>query len=435
VPGGWTVTRNDVAPTHTFTASEDGWFVNSHVIEFPSQLFVIDAQYTLPNAREVVRYARGLRKPMTRLIVTHYHPDHILGAAAFDAPLYTLESVAEKIGAAGDRVAQEEREKVGDDIPGTARRPDRRVAEGAEILDGVRLELRRLNGAETEDALTIALPDAGAIIVQDLVYHHAHPFLAERRFNNWREALRAYQALPYEVVLPGHGLPGGKALYEGMLRYLDVAEEALHVTRSPSKFREHMIDRFPNYGGLKVLDHQLRFLFPETAHEQPWSLLRICERNVGDDRYCAVRATQYRDPDGDKCPIPGAHRSREPSRPRGRSADGVAIARYVVRRKDSYTDEGNWAGFWGADVVMQHFAELYAGTFVMAPHYDRVKTVGLTADVAETYAPLDISVSYAGQTATPKPFLMIVTWVRTPDAWKMATDVALPIPPAPARKS
>ena len=94
--------------------------------------------------------------------------------------------------------------------------------------------------------------------------------------------------------------------------------------------------------------------------------------------------------------------------------------------------EGNWAGFWGADVVMQHFAELYAGTFVMAPHYDRVKTVGLTGDVAETYAPLDISVSYAGQTATPKPFLMIVTWVRTPDGWKMATDVALPIPPAPA---
>jgi hypothetical protein len=103
--------------------------------------------------------------------------------------------------------------------------------------------------------------------------------------------------------------------------------------------------------------------------------------------------------------------------------------------KTATPDEGNWAGFWGADVVMQHFAELYAGTFVMAPHYDRVKSVGLTADVAETYAPLDISVSYAGQTATPKPFLMIVTWVRTPDGWKMATDVALPIPPAPAPAS
>jgi glyoxylase-like metal-dependent hydrolase (beta-lactamase superfamily II) len=267
VPGGWTVTRNDFAPIHTFTASEEGWVVNSHVIEFPSQLFAIDAQYTLPNGREVARYARGLRKPMTRLIVTHHHPDHILGAAAFDVPLYALGSVAEKIGAVGDRVAQEEREKVGDDIPGTARQPDGRIAEGVEIVDGVRLELRRLKGAETEDSLTIALPDAGAIIVQDLVYHHAHPFLAERRFNSWREALRAYHALPFDVVLPGHGLPGGKALYEGMLRYLDVAEAALRTARTPSEFRKRMIDRFPEYGGLKVLDHQLRFLFSETAHE------------------------------------------------------------------------------------------------------------------------------------------------------------------------
>ena len=266
MPDGWTVTRNDVAPIRTFTALEDGWLVNSHVIEFPSELLVIDAQYTLRHAHEVVGYARNLRKPIRRLIVTHYHPDHILGAAAFDVPLYALESVAEKIGAVGDRVAHEEHEKVGDDIPATARRPDESIAEGVEILDSVRLELRRLKGAETEDALTIALPDAGAIIVQDLAYNQAHPFLGERRFDSWRAALRAYQALPYEVVLPGHGVPGQRVLYEEMLRYLDVAEETLRAARAPSEFRERMIDRFPNYGGLKVLDHELRFLFPETAH-------------------------------------------------------------------------------------------------------------------------------------------------------------------------
>jgi hypothetical protein len=35
----------------------------------------------------------------------------------------------------------------------------------------------------------------------------------------------------------------------------------------------------------------------------------------------------------------------------------------------------------------------------------------------------------------PKPFLMIVTWVRTSAGWKMATDVALPIPPAPLQSN
>jgi hypothetical protein len=97
--------------------------------------------------------------------------------------------------------------------------------------------------------------------------------------------------------------------------------------------------------------------------------------------------------------------------------------------------EGNWAGFWGTEVVLQHFQDLYQGIFFMEPDYSRVKTVSLTKDVAETYAPLSISVGYAGQTSVPKPFLMVVTWIRTIAGWKMATDIALPIPPAPTAAS
>jgi hypothetical protein len=93
--------------------------------------------------------------------------------------------------------------------------------------------------------------------------------------------------------------------------------------------------------------------------------------------------------------------------------------------------EGNWAGFWGTDVVVDHINELYQGTFVMTPDYSREKVVQLGVDVAQTYVPLEISVGYAGQSGTPKPFLMIVEWVRDHGEWKMATDIALPIPPAP----
>lgn len=103
--------------------------------------------------------------------------------------------------------------------------------------------------------------------------------------------------------------------------------------------------------------------------------------------------------------------------------------------KTATAAEGGWAGFWGTDTVLEHFQALYRGTFVMRPDYARVKTVQITPDVAETYAPLSIAVSYSGQTGLPKPFLMIVTWVRTADGWKMATDVALPIPEAAVRGS
>jgi hypothetical protein len=95
--------------------------------------------------------------------------------------------------------------------------------------------------------------------------------------------------------------------------------------------------------------------------------------------------------------------------------------------------EGNWAGFWGTEVVLSHLGELYnAGSFHIDHDYERVKVVGIAPDVAETYAPVKITVAYAGQTPVPKPFLMILNWVRTPEGWRMATDIALPIPPAPA---
>src|SRR5215469_5124356 len=261
MPSTWTVTRTAVAPIHTFIAPEEGWLVTSHIIELSSQLFVVDAQYALPYAREVARYAEELRKPLTRLYVTHYHPDHLLGAAAFKAPMVALDSVAAKIGAAGDRVAREEHEKVGDDIPIRARQPDKHIAEGEETVEGVRIEHRRLRGAETQDALVVALPDAKAIIVQDLVYNRSHLFLGERRLDDWRAALREYRDLPYDIVLPGHGAPGGKALYDETIVYLDFAEAALRQSVSATEFKRRILERFPDYGSSKVLDHELRFLF------------------------------------------------------------------------------------------------------------------------------------------------------------------------------
>jgi glyoxylase-like metal-dependent hydrolase (beta-lactamase superfamily II) len=261
MPGTWTITRAGSTPIHTFTAPEEGWLVNSHIVEFPSQLFVIDAQYTLPFATEVNRYAAALSKPLTRLYVTHYHPDHLLGAAVFDAPLFALDSVAAKIHKAGDRVAREEHEKVGDDVPAKARQPDRLITEGDEVVDGIRIEHRRLRGAETEDALVVAFPDAGAIVVQDLVYDRAHLFLGERGFDGWRSALKEYRSLRHEVVLPGHGAPGGKDLYDGMIEYLDFAENALEQSAAADEFKRRILERFPSYGCRKILEHELRFLF------------------------------------------------------------------------------------------------------------------------------------------------------------------------------
>ena len=88
----------------------------------------------LPYAQEVVSYAQTLKRPIKRLYVTHYHPDHLLGAVAVRAPTYALQEVKAKIEAVGDRVAGEEHEKHPDWIPSRAERRTEIVKPGSEVI-------------------------------------------------------------------------------------------------------------------------------------------------------------------------------------------------------------------------------------------------------------------------------------------------------------
>jgi hypothetical protein len=67
------ITSDGALRIHTYTAPDDGWGVNSHIIELATQTIVIDAQYTLVYGRDVVDYANALAKPISRLYVDHLH--------------------------------------------------------------------------------------------------------------------------------------------------------------------------------------------------------------------------------------------------------------------------------------------------------------------------------------------------------------------------
>jgi hypothetical protein len=53
--GKLTVTQSGSVKVHTYTAPEEGWLVNSHLIELPSQLLAVDAQYVLPMPKPSTR--------------------------------------------------------------------------------------------------------------------------------------------------------------------------------------------------------------------------------------------------------------------------------------------------------------------------------------------------------------------------------------------
>jgi glyoxylase-like metal-dependent hydrolase (beta-lactamase superfamily II) len=260
--GKITVTDARALKVHTLTAPERGWQVNSHIIELSSQLLVIDSQYLLPCAREVVLYAAQLQKPITRLYISHYHPDHLLGAVVFSAPVYALSEVSAKIAAVGERVAREEHEKFGDDVPTRVAMPTCIVKPGVETIDAVPVNFIHLDHAETRDALMVGLPEQAILITQDLVYNRVHAMVGEKAFESWTATLEKAQNGRYNKVLPGHGAPGGKERYSLMQHYLSTAREVYAVAANGEDMKDKMIQAFPGYGGIGMLDQQKRFLFP-----------------------------------------------------------------------------------------------------------------------------------------------------------------------------
>jgi glyoxylase-like metal-dependent hydrolase (beta-lactamase superfamily II) len=257
--------RGDVK-IHTYTAPENGLLVNTHLVELPTELIAIDAQYGLPYAQEVVDYARSLGKPISRLYVTHEHPDHFFGAALFEAPVYALAEVKATIEAAGDVMAANNHDTFGDFVPSTATKPDHLVEPGEETIDGVRIEFRRAENVEAAAILTVALPDEGVVITQDLAYNQVHVFVADQRFDEWTAALNQYEQFPYETVLPGHGAPGGKEIYADVRDYLAAAKDLVGAANSGEELKASLIERFPTYRGEALLDLQNIYMFP-TAQE------------------------------------------------------------------------------------------------------------------------------------------------------------------------
>jgi hypothetical protein len=103
--------------------------------------------------------------------------------------------------------------------------------------------------------------------------------------------------------------------------------------------------------------------------------------------------------------------------------------------KSAVVSEGSWAGFWGNDAIDRKLHDIAAsGPVILTPDLSRLRVVGLTSRTAESYVPVTITVSYAGQDGTPKPFLITINWIKISKDWKVASEIILPVPPAPGPK-
>jgi hypothetical protein len=82
--------------------------------------------------------------------------------------------------------------------------------------------------------------------------------------------------------------------------------------------------------------------------------------------------------------------------------------------------------FWGRPALIEHFKETFKGVWKFEPNVESIKIVPVTADVAQLYAPTQITLGATQASARTAPFLVYEIAVRTPQGWRIASIVPVP---------
>ncbi|MCP3789929.1 quinoprotein relay system zinc metallohydrolase 1 [Pseudomonas sp. N2-11] len=194
--------------TDNFQKANGGNVVNTAFIVTDAGVVVIDSG---PSKRygEAMRQAiAGVTdKPVIEVLLTHHHPDHVLGNQAFaEVPIAALAGTTELLRQQGDAMAENMYRLVGDWMRGTeVVLPTDVVQPGRREVGGHRLRLLGLAGHTGAD-LAIFDETTGVLFAGDLVfYERALTTPNSPGLDVWQRDLDTLQALPWQQLVPGHG--------------------------------------------------------------------------------------------------------------------------------------------------------------------------------------------------------------------------------------
>lgn len=194
--------------TDNFSQANGGNIVNTGFIVSAEGVLVID---TGPSKRygEAMRQAiaRVTDKPVLKVILTHHHPDHVLGNQAFsDVPIAALPATTALLAEQGEAMAENMYRLVGDWMRGTeVVLPTEALKAGPLQIGGRTLQLLALRGHTGAD-LAILDAKTGVLFAGDLVfYQRALTTPGTPGLEAWLADLDQLQQLPWKQIVPGHG--------------------------------------------------------------------------------------------------------------------------------------------------------------------------------------------------------------------------------------
>jgi len=195
---------------YAFTAEGDP---NSGVIIGDDSVMVIEAQATPRLAKKVIEEIRNVTdKPISHLVLTHYHAVRVLGASAYNADQIIMSDAARAM--VVER-GQEDWDSEFQRFP--------RLFEGFESIPGLtyptttfsdamtvylgkrRIDIMHLGRAHTAGDAVVWVPDAEVMFTGDIVEYHSACYCGDGHFADWGDTLDNIAMFDPVSIAPGRG--------------------------------------------------------------------------------------------------------------------------------------------------------------------------------------------------------------------------------------
>lgn len=222
------------------------------------RLVVFDVPGNAPQNNEFKAFVDSLGKPVEAVIISHGHEHHWLGADTLFPGVKIYSTDADSInGEQGKKALEGARAAMGPEmVPYTSVPAVEQLEAGQKSLAGVNYEFTVLPEL---GAAVISLPDENMAMVHHLGYVGVHvpmpPF--DARLEHLEKLLKDGCVW----IAAGHGYPAEADLFlSGVADYYDFVSRAVKEAGSPEKAKEMIVERYPDYELVPLLDAFLPML-------------------------------------------------------------------------------------------------------------------------------------------------------------------------------
>ena len=246
----------------TYTAPEEGFLSNSHILMGEKEAVLIDAQYSAEEGMKAAEFIKSTGRNLTAIVITHPHTDHYYGLEALG------KEFPDAVITGGPRTMEEVRGSMkywtgeGAESSKFARTE---VLTGGEIeLEGVPVRYRIFKDGESVENTVLYVPSEGILFMGDLASNGTHMWLGEVQPGNWLAHLKEIRSIdPVRTVYPGHGEKGTEEIIPRAEQYISRFKEAAAGSDSADEAASKMRSLYPDYKLDFILGGSMRAYMPK----------------------------------------------------------------------------------------------------------------------------------------------------------------------------